>query len=53
MKNDNSIYLPTMKNFGIWAHFKDPFRNKMAKFVYGPPITHKNDHFAKYCIKIG
>ena len=22
-------------------------------FIYGPSITHKDDHFAKNCIKIG
>jgi hypothetical protein len=40
-----------MQNFRIWA----PFRNKIAKKknFNGPLVTHKDEQFAKNCIKIG
>ena len=35
----------TFQIYGICA----PFRNKIPKFLYGPSITHKDDHFTKKC----
>jgi hypothetical protein len=45
MKNTN------MPNFG--PLLKTPFLNKIAKYFYGPSITHKDELFAKNCIQIG
>ena len=31
----------------------DPFRNKVAIYFYGSPLTRIDDHLVKTCIKIG
>ena len=49
----NSVYryLTNMPYFEIWAPFR-PFQIKQLHSINGPPITHKDEHFAKNCIKI-
>ena len=39
-----------MQNFGYPL---DPFQNEITNSFYGPLINHKDDNFAKNCIKIG
>ena len=45
MKSKKSINLPNIQNFGIGVPFS-PLSD------YEPSINHKNDHFAKNCIRI-
>ena len=38
MKNKNSIYLPNMQTFGIWA-LLDPFWKLNSNFFHGPSLN--------------
>ena len=47
------FYPSKYTNFQNLGPFSPPFLNEMAKFLNGPLKTHKDDHYAKNCIKIG
>ena len=49
----NSVYryLTNMPHFKIWAPFRS-FQIKQLHSINNPPITYKDEHFAKNCIKI-
>ena len=52
MKNKNSIYLPNMQNFGIWAPLRPLFEIKYQNFSNSLAAL-EDDHLKKKCISIG
>jgi hypothetical protein len=41
-----------LRNMRNWAPLRSFFLNKTAMKVYGPSLTHKDDHFEENCIKL-
>jgi len=51
--NTITLIPPNRQNFKILVPFRPFFLNKIAKTFDGTPITHRDEFYAKNCIKIG